>query len=432
MWGGRFEDPMSEVTRTYTTDESDRRLLVHDVTGSIAHVTMLGEAGIIEEEEASQIVQALKQILSESLVFESTDEDVHSAVERRLGELVGDVAGKLHTARSRNDQIATDLRLYLIEGVDEQLAKLREWIKSLLHVAEAHASLVMPTYTHLQQAQVTSLGNHLLAYGWMAVRDAERFRSCGQRLSVSPLGAGASAGSTLPIDRKRTSELLGFSSPIPNTLDAVGSRDFVAEYIFCCAQTMVHLSRLAEELIIWSSTEFGLVSLADSVSTGSSALPHKRNPDIAELVRGRTASLVGDVATALTLQKGLPFTYNRDLQEDKRAVFHAHDVSLESLMAMTHLMGNVEFKSHGPDPAAMALPLAEKLVGRGVPFREAHEVVGALVRALEDRGQRLDQVTGDELSAHDVRFESEDLPMDFELPDIGEQIASLNEVLESL
>ncbi len=425
MWGGRFEEGMSEITRDYTTDESDRRLLEFDLRGSIAHATMLGESGIIAGEEADQLVSGLETILSEGLEFHDGDEDVHSAVERRLGELVGEVAGKLHTGRSRNDQVALDLRLFLVEGAKSQLLALSEWIDSLIDVAESHQGEIIPTYTHLQQAQITSVGNHLLAYAWMAVRDAERFKACADRLAASPLGAGASAGTTLPIDRARTAELLGLGPPMENTLDAVGSRDFAAEYVFCCAQTMIHMSRLAEELILWSSSEFGIVALGDQVSTGSSALPHKRNPDIAELVRGRASTTVGDVASLLALQKGLPLTYNRDLQEDKQIVFRAHDDAHGSLRALSHLIRNVEFKSGAPDAGTMALPLAEKLVHRGVAFRESHEVVGALILTLESQGRSIDQVTPEELTAHDARFEEDDLPIDAPVPDISGQIAAL-------
>ena len=427
MWGGRFQGEMSETTRAFTSDIADRRLLDVDLIGSIAHVEMLGETGLIAREEAETLLEGLQQIRADGLEFTETDEDVHSAVERRLGELVGEVAGKLHTGRSRNDQVATDLRLYLRSAAASQIEMLTGWIATLVRLAETHRSDVMPSYTHLQQAQATSLGNHLLAYAWMAVRDAERFRHCRERLSASPLGAGASAGSSLPLDRQSTAESLGFGEPMPNSLDAVGSRDFVSEYVFCCAQTMIHLSRLAEELILWASTEFSALILDDRVSTGSSALPHKRNPDIAELVRGRAATVIGDVSAILVLQKALPLAYNRDLQEDKGIVFHAHDETLNALEAMTHLVSNSTFQPEPPQSGTLALPLAERLVLRGVPFREAHEVVGDLVLKLEESGRTLDDLSAEDLVSHDPRFDLVDVPIDAAITDIDEQLIELRD-----
>jgi argininosuccinate lyase len=402
---------MSETTRRFTGDTSDRRLLEVDIRGSIAHVEMLGKTGIIAEAEATMLADGLREILAGAAEFEfvETDEDVHTAVERRLGELLGDVAGKLHTGRSRNDQVALDLRLYLKEAAADRIEQLETWARALTTLAEASADVLIPTYTHLQQAQTTSLGNHLLAYAWMAVRDADRFRCGRDRLDSSPLGAGASAGSTLPLDREAVAAGLGLGSVVPNTLDAVGSRDFVSEYVFCCAQGMVHLSRFAEELVLWASQEFGWVRLGDTVSTGSSALPQKRNPDIAELIRGRAATVIGDTASILALQKGLPLAYNRDFQEDKRIVFHADDVLAASLQAIGELLDGVAFSLSAPDPGTGALPLAERLVGRGVPFREAHNVVGRLVKQLEDEGRSLGDAAVEDLVSVDPRFEPEDL-----------------------
>lgn len=402
---------MSEVTRAFTGDTSDRRLLEVDIRGSIAHVTMLGETGIIGADETAELLAGLEKILEESEGFEfyPTDEDVHTAVERRLGELVGEVAGKLHTGRSRNDQVALDLRLYLKGSAGTRVAQLRQFIGLLTDLAEEHAETVVPSYTHLQQAQVTTLGHHLLAYAWMALRDADRFTDATRRLAHSPLGAGASSGSTLPLDRDKTAEALGMAPPMGNSLDAVASRDFVAEYVFACAQAMAHLSRLAEELVVWSSQEFGWVTLGDEVSTGSSALPHKRNPDIAELIRGRAATVSGDMSAILALQKGLPLAYNRDLQEDKRIVFHADDTLAGALEAMGAMLGGIRFSPPSPRVDTTALDLAEALVGRGVPFREAHSVVGRLVRSLEEDGRTLADAASDDLVAADDRFEPEDI-----------------------
>ena len=352
LWGGRFGGSMSKETWDFTTDESDRRLLVVDIIGSIAHVIMLGKTGIIETNVAADLEKGLDQVLAEAehgeFGFEKSDEDVHSAVERRLGEIVGDSAGSLHTGRSRNDQVALDLRLYLSRSGHAQVKGLGGLALTLAKLAEAHVATVIPSYTHLQQAQTTTLGHHLLAYAWMALRSADRFDDALKRIEISPLGAGAASGSTLPLDREMTSQELGFSEPMANSLDAVATRDFVAEYVFCCAQAMTEMSRLAEEIVLWATKEFGWIRLGDKVSTGSSALPQKRNPDIAELIRGRAATLAGDVAATLALQKGLPLAYNRDLQEYTRLAFHADDTLAAALPAMIELLENIDFDPPPP------------------------------------------------------------------------------------
>jgi len=413
LWGGRFEGPMSEGAWAFTTDESDRRLLEVDVEGSLAHAAMLGETAVISSDEAAALSAGLTTILDEArsgeFAFAESDEDVHTAVERRLGELIGETAGKLHTGRSRNDQVALDLRLYLSRSVASRIRGLHDHAGALADVAETHAAAVIPSYTHLQQAQATTLGHHLLAYAWMALRAAERFAGAGARIGVSPLGAAASAGSSLPLDREGPARALGMSGVIPNSLDAVGARDFVAEYVFCCAQAMTDLSRLAEEMVLWSTSEFGWLTLGDEVSTGSSALPHKRNPDIAELVRGRAASVAGDLSAILSLQKGLPLAYNRDLQEDKRIVFHADDTLAACLDAMAELIRGVEFHPPPPSAETAALDLAEALVGRGAPFREAHDAVGRLVARLERSGRSLAEASWEDLRAVDARFAEPDL-----------------------
>lgn len=413
LWGGRFDGSMSEVTRRYTGDENDRRLLEVDVRGSMAHVEMLGATGIIEPGEAETLAAGLEKILEEiaDFEFQRSDEDVHTAVERRLGELVGDVAGKLHTGRSRNDQVALDLRLYLVSAARDRMSQIHGLAGLLAELAESHVEIIIPSYTHLQQAQATTLGHHLLSYAWMLLREGDRFADAVDRIGVSPLGSGASAGSSLPLDRQRTAETLGLAGVMENSMDAVGSRDFVAEYVFCCAQTMVELSRLAEEMILWASREFGWVTLSDEVSTGSSALPQKRNPDIAELLRGRSAGVIGDLTSILALQKGLPMTYNRDLQEDKRIVFHADDTLAGSLEAATALLHGIEFDTPAPESATTALDVAEALVQRGVRFREAHTIVGRLVRHLEEDGRTLGEATVEDLSAIDHRFEPDDLSL---------------------
>jgi argininosuccinate lyase len=403
---------MSAETWDFTVDDADRRLLVVDIEGSMAHAGMLGGTGIIPAPEAAEIVTGLEKVLEEaragSFAFAETDEDVHTAVERRLTELIGEVAGKLHTGRSRNDQVATDLRLYLRESGEERSTRLRRLIGALTVLAEAHASTVIASFTHLQQAQATTLGIHLLAHAWALTRDLGRLSDCLARLNQSPLGAGAGAGSSLPLDRDRVAEALGFTGPVPNTLDAVASRDFVAEYVFVCAQTMAHLSRLAEEVVMWSTREFGWARLSDQVSTGSSALPHKRNPDVAELIRGRTAVVAGDLVAILGLQKGLPLAYNRDLQEDKRVVFQADDVMGASVSAMTALLDGIELHPPAPSVETASLDLADALVARGVPFREAHHIVGSLMKDLEKAGRSLSSVVDDDLIAIDARFEEGD------------------------
>lgn len=412
LWGGRFGDAMSETTWEFTTDDSDRRLLEVDIRGSIAHAGMLGARGIISEDEAAALADGLERVLADArdglFEFAEADEDVHTAVERRLRELAGDVAGKLHTGRSRNDQVALDLRLYLAEAGDARLEQLRSLALTLVEIAEHHSGTLIATYTHLQQAQSTTLGDHLLAYAWMLVRDMGRLRDCLERVRQSPLGASAGAGSSLPLDRERVASDLGLDGIMANTLDAVGSRDFVAEYTFACGQSMVHLSRLAEEVVLWTTREFGWARLGDEVSTGSSAMPHKKNPDIAELVRGRAAVAVGNVAAILGLQKGLPLTYNRDLQEDKRIVFAADDALAGALDAMEALLRGLTFDPPKPGADTASLDLAEELVRRGVPFREAHEVVGRVVRGLEAEGRDMESLTDDDLTSVDVRFQPGD------------------------
>lgn len=413
LWEGRFESAPGTVLWDYTADFSDRRLLLDDLDGSIAHVTMLGTTGVISAEDSQVIVDGLEKIRAEAeqgqFAFSEADEDVHSAVERRLGELIGPVAGKLHTARSRNDQIALDLRLYLRRSATQRIEQLHGFALRLCQLAETAAAVPVPSYTHLQQAQPSTLGHHLLAYAWMALRSVDRFTGSLGRLDVSPLGAGASSGTSLGIDPEQSAGLLGFGHVFENSLDAVGSRDHVAEYVFCCAQAMVDLSRLAEEIVLWTSSEFEWARLDDSVSTGSSALPHKRNPDIAELVRGRSARVAGDLTAVIALQKGLPLAYNRDLQEDKRLVFDADDVLSSSLFAITEMLGHIEFDPPMPEGVTASLDLAETLVRRGVPFREAHKTVGRLIITLEAGGRSLTEATFDDLrDAHD-RFEESDL-----------------------
>ena len=431
MWGGRFSESPAEALWRFTVDESDRRLLGDDVAGSLAHVRMLGASGILDPADVDSIVDGLKEIQASATAgtfeFQDGDEDVHSAVERRLYELVGDVAGKLHTGRSRNDQVALDMRLYLRRAVDERVSDLRDYVIVLLELAEGVGDTVVAAYTHLQQAQPIRLGHNLLAYGWLALRDVERFSEVRARLDVSPLGAGAVAGSSLPLRPDLVAEELGFATHFDNSVDAVGARDVIAEFAFCCAQAMTNLSRLAEEVVLWSTSEFGWLTLSDAYATGSSALPHKKNPDIAELVRGRAAAVAGDLATLLGIQKGLPLSYSRDLQEDKRAVFHADDTLALAVPALGGLLETAEFHPPEPRSQTVALDLAEALVGKGVPFREAHEAVGRLVIGVGEGA--LNEATVEQLAAAHPLLEQGDL---LTTADAVSRRNSLEEQAESL
>ncbi len=415
LWSGRFDDAPSDVLWRYTASQTDRRLLAVDIRGSIAHVGMLADVGLISADEHAAIDTALHQLAADAaddtFEFLETDEDVHSAVERRVIELVGDVGRKLHTGRSRNDQIALDIRLYLLETSAIRRRQLTEFAGTLVELAQANADVIVPSYTHLQQAQAIPLAHHLLAYAWMAVRDRSRFESLDERMAVSPIGASASGGSSLPIDPYITAQRLGFPVVFPNSLDAVGSRDLVAEYVFCCTQTMVDMSRLSEELVLWATSEFDWATFGDAVTTGSSALPQKKNPDIAELARGKTAGAIGSLTSIMALQKALPLAYNRDLQEDKEHVFSVDDALGGTLEAITAMLASASFHPPRPSSWTMALDFAEVLVGRGVPFRRAHEAVGRLVSRLLADGRTLDDVNPDDLSAADELFESGDVAL---------------------
>lgn len=415
LWGGRFSSGPGESLWRFTTDTSDRRLLVDDVTGSLAHVAVLGEIGVLPTEVVGHIEDGLEHILEEAhagrFEFRPTDEDVHTAVERRLGELIGPDAGHLHTGRSRNDQVALDVRLYLRRAVDHRVEQIEHLVGTLVSKAEQAGETIVASYTHLQQAQAIPFAHHLLAYAWMLLRDVERLVDARDRIDVSPLGAGASAGSALPLRPDLVAARLGFGGSFANSLDAVASRDFATEYVFCVSQAMVHLSRLSEELVLWATEEFGWAEYDDAHTTGSSALPHKKNPDIAELARGRAATVIGDLTGLLALQKGLPLSYNRDLQEDKRAVFHADDVLTTALAALTGMIETADLRPPAPSSWVVALDLAETLVARGVPFREAHDAVGGLVAQLKADGREFDALTANELKSAHPRFVPDDLSL---------------------
>lgn len=413
LWGGRFESGPSEVLWRYTASEIDRRMLPDDIRGSVAHVTMLGATGILDASDTDTLLRALEQVAQEvergHFTFAETDEDVHTAVERRVIELAGPVGGKLHTGRSRNDQVATDLRLHLERQAADRVGGIHALVGVLAGKAEEVGDTIVPSFTHHQQAQAVPLAHHLLAHAWALLRDAERFEDAVGRIARSPLGAGASGGSMFPLDPAISTKALGWDRHFENSMDAVASRDFVSEYGFVLAQCMAHLSRLAEELILWTTTEFGWAMYADDVTTGSSAMPQKKNPDIAELARGRSARVIAASNALLTLQKGLSLTYFRDLQEDKEIVFAADDLVRDTLEAIGALLSSATFDPPPPSSWVTALDLAEALAVRGVPFREAHHAVGAVVAALSADGRDLGDATLDDLIAADERFEASDL-----------------------
>jgi argininosuccinate lyase len=399
LWHGRFESGPAEELMAFTVSlPFDARLAADDLTGSRAHVRGLARGGILTESERDAVLAALDSVEVElaagELVFLPSDEDIHTAVERRVTELAGPAGGKLHTGRSRNDQVATDLRLFAkreLAVVADRVLGLQQVLHDrAVEVGDAH----LPGYTHLQRAQPVLLAHHLLAHGWALARDLDRLADTIRRLDVSPLGAGALAGSSLPLDPAGTAADLGFAAVFANSLDAVSDRDFVAEALFDLALLGVHLSRLAEEVILWSTDEFGFLALADAYSTGSSMLPQKKNPDIAELTRGKTGRLIGNLTGLLATLKALPLAYNRDLQEDKEPVFDSLDTVALALSAMTGLLSSSTFRldvmaEAADSPTSAATDLAEHLVAGGLPFREAHAVVGALVRRSLDEGVAL-------------------------------------------
>lgn len=391
---GRFEQGMdSRFARFNASIAFDRRLFKDDIAGSTAHVKMLGATGIISEVDARAIENGLdrvrQDIESGKLEFREDLEDVHINVEEALRERIGDVAGKLHTARSRNDQVALDLRLYLRNGIAQVKGDLVALMTALVETSDKHIDLIVPGYTHLQRAQPVRLSQHLMAYFKMFQRDWDRFGDCARRMDEMPLGSAALAGTTFPIDRQAVAALLGFSRVGANSMDGVSDRDFAAEFLFDCSMVMMHLSRLSEELVIWSSSEFGFCRLPDAFCSGSSIMPQKKNPDACELVRGKTGRVYGDLVALLTTLKALPLTYNKDLQEDKEPVFDALDTVHGSLAIMAGLIPGIEFDADrmsaaASDPSMAATDLADALVRKGVPFREAHEKIGAMIREASE------------------------------------------------
>ncbi|MGB2694039.1 MAG: argininosuccinate lyase, partial [Dehalococcoidia bacterium] len=402
-WGSRFQQSTHPLAERYTLSlPTDRRLWREEIAASIAHARMLGRQKIIPRADASAIVRGLTEIEREMeagrFPWRDELEDVHTNVEARLAEKIGDAAGRLHTARSRNDQVATDMRLYAKHACERADDAVRALQRALLALAEENRRVIMPGYTHLQRAQPVLLAHHLLAYLEMLERDAERFRDAKRRADVLPLGSGALAGVPYPIDREGVARELGFARVSENSIDAVSDRDFVIDFIAACALCMTHVSRLAEEIVLWSSAEFGFLRLPDAFATGSSIMPQKRNPDVAELARGRTGHVTGHLVSMLTMLKALPLAYDRDLQEDKRAFFEAEDIVLETLEVFAAMAPELRFdatrgRRAATENHALATDLADALVRKGLPFRQAHEVVGRLVQYAEEQGKPFSRLT---------------------------------------
>jgi len=416
MWGGRFggkpADLMAEINASI---RFDKRLWREDIAGSKAHAAMLREQGIIGEADAAAILEGLDRIAAEyerdGVPVNPELEDIHMTVEHRLGELIGPVAGRLHTARSRNDQVATDFKLWVRNACDETVDAIRALQRVLVERADEHADTVMPGFTHLQVAQPVTLGHHLMAYYEMLKRDGSRFADARSRMNECPLGSAALAGTGFPIDRERTADTLGFERPAANSLDAVSDRDFALDYLAAAAQCGLHLSRLAEELILWANPQFGFVKLSDDYSTGSSIMPQKRNPDAAELVRGHSGRIVGALTALMVTMKGLPLAYSKDMQDDKEPVFEARNLLILSLHALGGMVETVDFvpermREGAASGFSTATDFADWLVREAdVPFREAHHITGRAVKAAEERGCGLAELPLDVLQSIDERID---------------------------
>ena len=407
LWAGRFTEPTDALVERFTESVSfDRRLAKHDVRGSIAHATMLAEVGVLSEADRDAIVEGLEGILAdiEAGAFEwrTSLEDVHMNIESVLTDRIGDAGKRLHTGRSRNDQVATGVRLLVREALDDIVAAVRTLQGAILAIAEREADTVLPGFTHLQPAQPVTFGHHMLAWFEMLARDAERFAECRARVNRMPLGAAALAGTPYPIDRTVTARLLGFEGLCENSLDAVSDRDFAIEFVSDCALAMMHLSRMSEELVLWVSAPFSFVGLGDAYCTGSSIMPQKKNPDVPELVRGKSARVIGHLNALLVLMKGQPLAYNRDNQEDKEPLFDTIDTVVDCLRVFAGMLGTLECRRERMREAARlgcmtATDLADYLVRNGMPFRDAHEAVGRAVRSAAETGRDLAEMTLEEL-----------------------------------
>ena len=395
-WSGRFSEPVAELVKRYTASvDFDRRLALHDIRGSLAHARMLARQGIIGAQDLADIERGMEAIRGEiersEFRWSLDDEDVHLNIEKRLTALVGDAGKRLHTGRSRNDQVATDVRLWLRDAIDALSAQLVALRRAFIDLAEAHADTIMPGFTHLQVAQPVTFGHHLLAYFEMAARDRERLADCRRRANRLPLGAAALAGTSFPIDRESVARELGFEAVCRNSLDAVSDRDFAIEFAACAALVMTHLSRLSEELILWMNPALGFVDLADRFCTGSSIMPQKKNPDVPELARGKTGRVNGNLVALLTLMKGQPLAYNKDNQEDKEPLFDTADTVRDTVAIFADMVAGIRVRPEAMRAAlargfATATDLADYLVKKGLPFRDAHEAVARAVRAAEAQG----------------------------------------------
>ncbi|MEW6328351.1 MAG: argininosuccinate lyase [Thermodesulfobacteriota bacterium] len=416
-WGGRFRRKTSKLVEEFTASiHFDRRLYPYDIEGSIAHCRMLARQKLITKDEARFIIDGLRTIKKEidqgQFLFTPSLEDIHMHIEKALVDKIGPAGEKLHTARSRNDQVATDVRLYLRDKVQEIIGLIKRLQQSLVGLARRYSDVIMPGYTHLQRAQPVLLTHHLLAYYEMLKRDRERFSECLKRVNVLPLGSAALAGTGLPIDRHYVAKLLDFPSISANSIDAVSDRDFAMEFLADCSILMVHLSRLSEELILWSSSEFSFIEIGDAFCTGSSIMPQKKNPDVPELVRGKAGRIFGHLLSLLTVMKGLPLAYNRDMQEDKEALFDAVDTIIQVSTVYSAMLGQIEIRRDKVNEAVQkgfltATDLADYLVLRGVPFREAHAIVGRIVRYCLDKGCELTDLSLEELKKFSDRIKAD-------------------------
>lgn len=417
LWGGRFTRTTDRLVEDFHSSiRFDRRLYKQDIAGSIAHARMLVKTGLITPEEGEAIITGLQGILEDiekgRVTFDVGAEDIHMNIEKLLTERIGPAGKKLHTARSRNDQVALDTRLYLKAEVHQVVDLLTALQEVLVELSSEHLHTVMPGYTHLQKAQPVTLAHHLMAYFEMFYRDRQRLEDCLKRVDVMPLGSGALAGTTLPVDRDMVARELGFSDISANSLDAVSDRDFVVEFLAAASLIMMHVSRMSEEIILWTSEEFGFMELDDAYSTGSSMMPQKKNPDVAELVRGKTGRVYGHLMAILTVLKGLPLSYNKDLQEDKEALFDALDTVKGCLLVLTPMLATAKFNKDCMAAAAdrgfaCATDVAEYLVAKGVPFREAHEIVGRLVLDCLKKGTSLKDLSVDEWQAYSPVFQED-------------------------
>ncbi len=427
LWSGRFEEGVSEFTQRFGASlPVDKQLYAQDIAGSRAHAAMLAAQGVISEDDAAAIDAGLAQIKDDieagDFTFDINNEDIHMSVESVLTARIGDAGARLHTGRSRNDQVATDTRLFVKQRCRDLMAANIELRRALMEQAEKHFDVILPGYTHLQHAQPVLLSHHLLAYTWMLARDFTRLRAAYDAADANPLGAAALAGTTYPLDRFQTTEALGFDHPIPNSLDAVSDRDFLLDLIYACSVSSMHLTRLCEEIILWSSAEFGFITLSDAYSTGSSIMPQKKNPDFAELIRGKSGRVIGDLVALLVTMKSLPLAYNKDLQEDKEGAIDAARTLEDCYVCAAGMIATMTVHPDAMLAQAKkgylaATDVADYLAKKGVPFRRAHEVVGHLVLLCDKRGCDLEDLTLEDFKAESDLFE-EDITRALDLPTI--------------